>query len=196
MDAWGSFDRDVAAHRRLGGAMPDSDLGSAGLSRSWEEISAQAGRNDLPGLLVSAVGTGALTDPDELRVALENTWTLCEWPGLAATTDLWLTLFDVAVEPGTYLQETQLQPIEALPATLQVYRASAPGHEDGLSWTTSFDRAHWFATRLGALSQLPHRIHEMDAPREWVLASFHESRQEFEFIIDTTRIEGDVVREV
>lgn len=195
MDAWGSFDRDIPAHR-LGGAMPDPDPVRDPLSRSWEEISARAGRNDLPGLLVTAVGTGVLSDPAELRIALENTWTLCEWPGLAATKDLWLTLFGMAVEPGTYLEETQLQPIATLPTTLQVYRAAAPGHEDGLSWTTSFDRAHWFATRLGAISQQPHRIYEMDAPRDWVLASFHESRQEYEYIIDTTQVEGDVVREV
>lgn len=192
MDVWGSFDHDLRAAARNGGGMAEPDL----TPRTWAEISARAGRNDLPALLVNAVGMGLLSDPEELRIGLENTWTTCEWPGLAADRDLWVMLFDMAVEPGTFLDETSLRPISELPETLHVYRAAAPGHEEGLSWTADFEHAHWFATRLGTAAGGEHRIFEMDAPRDWVLASFQRTRNESEYIIDTTRNPGDAMREV
>lgn len=186
----GGFDRALGRQRLFGAGMGDRD--ESMMSASWAKLSARLGRNEKPGLLVAAVGSGLLTDPTELRIALEDTWTGCEWPGRAATRDLWLTLFAEALEDGMYLDETDLRPRQALP----VYRAAAPGHEDGLSWTGSLERAHWFATRLGALSRLPHRIFEMDAPREAVIASFHATRDEHEYVIDTTRTDPDQVREV
>lgn len=196
MDAWGLFGRDIPQSRPLGSGMHDRELSGAGSSLRWEQISARAGRNDKPALLVNAIGTGILSDPGEMRIALEDTWTTCEWPGRAAEYDLWRVLFDMVLEDGTYLDETELSPIENLAETLLLYRAAAPGYEEGLSWTTSFDRAHWFATRLGAISGMPHRIHEMDAPREWVLASFHETRGEHEYLIDITRSEHPELHEV
>lgn len=196
MAAWGSFGRGVPQGRQLGSGMSDPELSGAGSSLRWEQISARAGRNDKPALLVTAVGSGLLSDPREMRIALEDTWTTCEWPGRAAEYDLWRTLFDMVLEDGTYLDETELSPIEKLPETLPLYRAAAPGHEHGLSWTTSFDRAHWFATRLGAIAGMPHRIYEIDAPREWVLASFDQTRNEREYLIDLTRAEDPQLHEV
>lgn len=131
-----------------------------------------------------------------MRIALEDTWTTCEWPGRAAEYDLWRVLFGMVLEEGTFLDETELRPIETLPEKLPLYRAAAPGHEQGLSWTTSFDRAHWFATRLGAIAGMPHRIYEVDAPREWVLASFHQIRGEHEYVIDLARAENPELHEV
>ncbi|MFD1861028.1 hypothetical protein ACFSB0_13970 [Aeromicrobium camelliae] len=176
--------------------MPAAELPDATAPVRWSEISARSGRNEKPGLLVGAVGTGLLSDPGELRVALEDTWTTCEWPGLVAEYDLWLTLFDMAVEEGTFLEETELRPLEALPESLQLYRAAAPEYEQGLSWTTSFERAHWFATRLGWAAGKAHRIWEMDAPRESVLASFHATRGEHEYVLDARRLDPDGMREV
>lgn len=77
-----------------------------------------------------------------------------------------------------------------------MYRAAAEGYQTGLSWTTSFERAHWFATRLGALAGHHHRIYETDAPREAVLATFHETRGEHEYVIDTGRIDPVIPTEV
>lgn len=34
----------------------------------------------------------------------------------------------MAVEEGTFLEETELQPLDALPESLQLYRAAAPGY--------------------------------------------------------------------
>lgn len=73
---------------------------------------------------------------------------------------------------------------------------SRPGYEQGLSWTTSFERAHWFATRLGWAAGTAHRIWEMDAPRESVLASFHATRGEHEYALDARRLDPDGMREV
>ena len=36
----------------------------------------------------------------------------------------------------------------------------------------------------------------MDAPRDWLLASFHDTRGESEYIVDTTENAGDAMREV
>ena len=196
MDAWGSFGRDVPRDRPLGAAMSASELSDSTPSLRWVEISAGAGRNDKPALLVNAIGTEVLSDAREVRIALEDTWTTCEWPGRVADYDLWRTLFDGALEDGSYLDETELRPVETLPATLPGYRAAAAGHEQGLSWTTSFERAHWFATRLGAIAGGTHRIYELDAPREWVLASFHDTRREHEYVIDLARGENPELREV
>ncbi|PCC16883.1 hypothetical protein [Brevibacterium aurantiacum] len=147
-------------------------------------------------LLVEAAGAGILSDPREFRIALEDTWTSTEWPGRAATRELWLALFEMALELGTYLEETELRPVQALPETLSVYRAAAAGHEDGISWTQSFEKAHWFATRLSVVARRPHRIFKMDAPRNAIIAAFDQSRGEQEYVINTTLIEDTARREV
>lgn len=196
MDAWDAFGREMPEGRRLGPSMPPAEGPDSPSSVRWPELSARLGRNEKPGLLVGAVGSGLLSDPAELRVALEDTWTTCEWPGRAAEYDLCLTLFDMAVEKGAFLEETELRPLEALPESLQLYRAAAPGYEQGLSWTTSFERAHWFATRLAWAAGTAHRIYEMEAPRESVLASFHSTRGEQEYVLDIRRIDPAGMREV
>ncbi|WP_447587945.1 hypothetical protein [Microbacterium lacticum] len=108
-----------------------------------------------------------------------------------------MELFELAgVDEKHYLHETALRDRAALPETARVFRAAAEGHEYGLSWTTNFERAHWFATRLGAIAGHRHRIFEVDAPRDAVLAHFHETRSENELVIDTSRIPQAAVREV
>lgn len=196
MDARDGLGRDMPRDRPREPAMYDPELAESTPSLRWTDISARVARNDKPALFVKAVGTGMLSDARELRVALEDTWTTCEWPGRAAEYDLWRILFDTVLEDGTFLDETELRPVEALPESLRLYRAAAPGYERGLSWTTSFDRAHWFATRLGALARQPHRVYEIDASREWVLASFHETRHEHEYLIDLERGENPDLDEV
>lgn len=195
MERWDS--RDTNRERHLGDlGRPANDPSDLAAPRSWADISRRAGRADKPELLVKAVGQGLLSGPGELRVALEDTWTSNEWPGRAATNDLWLILFQTALEPGTYLDEIELRPREALPERLHVYRAAAPGYEDGLSWTSEFEHAHWFATRFGSLSGSGLRMFEMDAPRESVLASFNRSREENEYVIDTTIAPPEIRTEI
>lgn len=142
---------------------------------TWAEISTRVGRNDLPALLVNTAGMGLLSDPVELRIGLENTWTTCEWPGLAADRDLWVTLFDMAREPGTFLDETEARRSRSCPRRC-AHRAAAPGHEEGLSWTAKLERAASVRRLLGGAAGGEHRIFEMDVPREVVLASFRRTR--------------------
>lgn len=162
----------------------------------WEDLSARAGRNDKPAILLRAIAMDVLTDPHQIRIGLEDAWTTCEWPGRAADYDVWRYAFDVAGADGKYLHEHELRDRSSLPETLPLYRAATEGHELGLSWTTSFERAHWFATRIGAVSGRPHQIFEIDAPRDLVMAYFHETRGESEYVIDTSGLLDDDLRVV
>ena len=104
--------------------------------------------------------------------------------------EVWVQLFELAgVDEEHYLHETELRDRTLLPDTVHLYRAAAEGHQTGLSWTASFERAHWFATRLGGLGGHDHQIYEITAPREAVLATFHATRREHEYVIDTGRID-------
>lgn len=162
----------------------------------WEDLSARAARNDKPAILLTAIATGALADPQQVRIGLEDAWTTCEWPGRAADYDVWLFAFDHAGADGHYLEEHELRDRATLPETLTIYRAATEGHELGLSWTTSFEKAYWFATRVGAFSGHRQKIFELDAPRDWVLAHYHETRGESEYVIDTTRLDLDELQEI
>lgn len=126
----------------LEGASFVNRLGSPHTPRvDWAALSARIGRNDKPGVLFSAVVSGALTEA-ELRKGLEDTWTTCEWPGRAADHEVWLYMFELAgVDDDHYLHEIELRDRARLPETLRVYRAAAEGHQTGLSWATSFERA-------------------------------------------------------
>lgn len=190
----GSF--DPVLHELQRGACVNLPTFADAPSGRWSELAARAARNDKPAILMTAVVTGALSDPREIRLGLEDAWTTCEWPGRAADYELWLNMFELALEEGHYLAETELRSHEDLPESVTVYRAAAEGHELGLSWTTSFERAHWFATRLGAIAGGQHRIHELEVPREQVLAHFHATRGEHEFVIDTTPMLLEDLREV
>jgi len=165
-------------------------------SMKWADLSARAGRNDLPAILLTALAMGALSDPQEIRVGLEQAWTTCEWPGRAADYDVWLYAFGEAGADGHYLEETELRSHTALPERLTIYRAATEGHELGLSWTTSFERAHWFATRVGAISGHRSKIYEIDAPRDLVLARYNDTRNENEYVIDTSDLGLDDLYEV
>lgn len=165
-------------------------------SLRWEDLSARAARNDKPAILLTAIAAGALSDPKQIRIGLEDAWTTCEWPGRAADYDVWRFAFDLAGGDGKYLREQELRDLSELPETLPLYRAATEGHELGLSWTTSFEKAHWFATRVGAFSGHRQQIFEIDAPRELVLAYFHETRGENEYVIDTSGLLEDDLRVV
>lgn len=156
---------------------------------SWGDLSSRIGRNVKPGVLFAAVVSGVLSER-ELRKGLEDAWTSCEWPGLAADYEVWVHLFENAgVDEDHFLNETELQERSHLPESVRVYRAAAEGHQTGLSWTTSFERAHWFGTRLGPIAGHSQQIYETQAPREAVLATFHATRREHEYVIDTGRID-------
>lgn len=43
--------------------------------------------------------------------------------------------------------------------------------------------------RLSAIADRPHEIYETTAPRDSILATFHQTRGEHEYVIDTGRID-------
>lgn len=162
---------------------------------TWSDVSARLGRNDLPAALAYAVIENRLTDPVEIAKGLDDAWTMCEWPGRAMDYDVWLNLFGLALEDGEYLHDGEIRLQTDLPETIVLYRGAHSEHERGMSWTTSFERAHWFATRLAMFSG-PHRIFRMEVPRDMVLAYSHERRGEWEYVIDYSQIEDDDMVEV
>ncbi|QCV87054.1 hypothetical protein FEZ32_00540 [Acidipropionibacterium jensenii] len=90
------------------------------------------GRNELPRLLFGHFQE--LMQAGELRAALEDTWSLCEWPGRAADTTSWLALWGLAGADHT-------------PVTGPIWRAAAEVYADGLSWTTDRNIAVRFHDR-------------------------------------------------
>lgn len=173
---------------------------------TWDELARYAGRNDKPAILVrGALLDGDLEDPDQIAIGIEDAWTGCEWPGIAFDEDdsgdmsqrIWNNLFNKAFDGDEdgYLLGDQLAKLDTLPETIMLYRGCSKGHEYGMSWTTSFERAHWFATRMSALWG-GGEVYRIYAPREWVLADFGSSqRGEDEIVIDPTRLlEDDLER--
>lgn len=97
--------------------MRDSPRGGVPLVR-WENLAARAARNDKPAILLQAMSMAVLTDPQQIRIGLEDAWTTCEWPGRAADYDVWLFAFDVAsADDDHYLHEHELRERSSLPET-------------------------------------------------------------------------------
>lgn len=182
---------EIHPHDLARGALIRGRVADQAPPMRWEDLSARAGRNDKPALLLTAIAMDRLTDPQQIRFGLEDAWTTCEWPGRAADYDVWLYAFELAGADDHYLHEHELRERSTLPEQLTVYRAATEGHELGMSWTTSFERAHWFATRVGAVAGHRHQIFEMDVPRDRVLAHFNDTRGESEYVIDTTDLALD-----
>jgi hypothetical protein len=132
-----------------------------------------------------------------------------EWPATAFTIDtmddytasvhVWGLLFTFAgVGADSYLNDGEVRPREELPETLTVYRGvTGDVGATGMSWSTEFKQAHWFASRWGTNRGTP-RVYRADLPREAVLAMFHEGRSENEVVVDPGYLTAhpDAVQEV
>lgn len=166
---------------------------------TWNELSARAGRNDFPTILFYGLLNMQLTETKEIALGIERAWTSAEWPGICfgpaeMSRQAWHTIFMRALDNGEFLDETTPADITTLPETLTLYRGAPAEHKFGMSWTSSFDRAHWFATRMNAL--YGGHIYRVEIPRELVLAKFHEARGESEYVLDTTEFLEDDIDEV
>lgn len=105
-------------------------------------------------------------------------------------------LFNLVLKNDQCLKESTPCSRSTLPDVLHLYRAAAQGYELGLSWTSDFSRAHWYATRLGTAAGGQHRIYEIDAPRTLVLAEFHKRRREHEYLLDLDQDNPPELREI
>ena len=157
---------------------------------TWNDVSARLGRNDLPAALAYAVAEGRLTDPVEIARGLDDAWTMCEWPGRAMDYDVWESLFALALDDDEYLHDGEIRSKADLPETITLYRGAHEEHEQGMSWTASFERAHWFATRLAMFSG-PHRIFKIEATPDMILAYSHERRSEQEYVLATYMFDAE-----
>jgi hypothetical protein len=157
------------------------------------DVFSRAGRADYPALLAHAVFThGTLTEPEDIAAAIERAWTMPEWPARALDADVWLMLWQMAcagADDDAYLHEGVVTPRAELPDTLTLYRGAAEGHEFGMSWTADIDRARWFAKRFSGHVGGTHSLWKAEVPRDLILARFHESRGEDEWVVDPTFIE-------
>lgn len=153
--------------------------------RTWEEISARAGRNDLPRLLVENVH---YLGQDDLRTAVAHAWAGAEWPESWAPASLWVTLFD----QGGYQVDGKPASIETLPEIVTLWRGSTLDRRAGMSWTGNRDTAKWFARRFSGMAEgRDTALFRIDIPRSYVLARFVERRGEDEYVVDTTTFDDD-----
>lgn len=152
--------------------------------RTWDELSARAGRNDLPYILAMAVlGHGTLTDLKEIAIGIQNAWTLAEWPEQAIDRDIWLTLFQTS---GFLFNELSITPPSH---PINLYRGAVPKYRIGMSWTDDLERAEWFAHRFdGMRGTISGRVYTVTAPHEAILAHFTEARGENEWVLDANRV--------
>lgn len=124
------------------------------------------------------------------REIVERAWTLPEWPGQYER-EHWLRLFaqtdficsereagkDCPLHDDEYDQQGDGEPIT-------LYRGALKGEQRGLSWTTSRERAEWFARR-GDMTGRGRQMYvwEAQVPRESTLAHFT-NRMEDEIVAD------------
>lgn len=158
----------------------------------WQTVRVRLGRNDLIGALVDNYGD---LDPNDLPMAVRDSWSAAEWPERLADTDVWLTLFD---RVGYIVDGV---PVEDRDADLggdliTLYRGAIPEHRAGLAWTRSLKTATWFAHRFDGIRQdKGGKVWQITIPTDFVLARMSE-RGEDEVIVDTSDFDDEEYTEV
>lgn len=153
--------------------------------KTWREISARQGRNDLPGLLAKHY---VRLSPDDLRTAVADAWTMAEWPEQHLDAEVWAFLF----EGADYQEDGRPGDVEALPEVVTLWRGATAGRRAGMSWTGRRETGEWFARRFsGTRDDEGTFLYRIDIPREFILARFSERRGEDEYVVDTAAFEDD-----
>lgn len=152
------------------------------MMRDWADDGLLPGRNDRPAALFDLYWEGEFAgDMDLLAVALEDAWTLAEFPLRLMDADLWEVFFS---EFG-FLDNSEAQ--QHVPDEVPVlYRAAAAGHERGMSWTDSYEQALWFYDRNVSYGFETVML-KVRPPRSLVFAHFHgeHGRDENEWVLST-----------
>jgi hypothetical protein len=156
---------------------------------TWSEVSARVGRNDMLRVLVNNIGE---LDQAEIAKGLADSWTMCEWPAFQADNEVWQILFDKATDCQFILgDEGELISYDTLPEFITLYRGCADDHKEGMSWTSSYSKAKWFAGRFKTM--WPSNVYEITIPSILVLGKF-DRRNENEYVVDTTRLLEDDIQ--
>lgn len=150
---------------------------SVSAARPWAEVSARAGRNDLPYLLFTNLHQ---IDPADLPQAVTNAWQMAEWPEQHADQELWLMAFEMA----GFTVDGEPADRAVLPETMTLYRGCTPERLNGMSWTTDLKTAQWFAKRFGDEGE----VYQIEIPSEFVLAKI-DGRKEAEVVVDTLALD-------
>jgi hypothetical protein len=79
---------------------------------------------------------------------------------------------------------------QQLPDVVELYRGISHGTEDGISWTTEFATAKWFAERF-ATDEHKARIYKVIANKKDCLCYFA-SRGEYEIILDVNAVKNKI----
>lgn len=152
----------------------------------WRVVARRAGRNDLPAILITY---WERLSPADKVMALEQTWTMVEYPAAHAEPAVWLNLFDdVGYIVDGKVADRDNDP--SLPEIVTLWRGSAPSRRNGMSWSLDRAQAEWFANRWVETSDERGVLYRIQIPREYVLARFA-TRSENEVVVDTTDFDDD-----
>jgi len=159
------------------------------MARRWDKIKEGWGRNDFPALLVE---NWKNMNNKELAIAIADSWTMPEWPARTLEPKYWVTLFNMVLnDDGTgYLTDDgTILSTSSLPENLTLYRGCYSEFARGMSWTSSLERAKWFASRMGGNGN----VYTETFPRECVIGKF-DGRNEEEYVLDCTMFGEDDVQ--
>jgi hypothetical protein len=166
--------------------------------KTWNELSARAGRNDMPGILVDGF-TNGMFSKEELAKGIAVSWVMAEWPARQMTPESWVFLIDHVLNENEYLTDEGLILSKAatkMPETLTLWRGCWPEFAEGLSWSSDKERAEWFAHRFDfGEHEGQGTLYEITIPYELVLAQFN-GRNEYEYVVDFTMLGEDDIQEV
>lgn len=154
-------------------------------ARKWADVSARAGRNDLPYLLFTHVTE---IREEDLPDAVCEAWHMAEFPEKQAGADLWTALFDHV----GYVVDGAKRDLEAeLPEVVTLYRGCTAERVGGMAWTADEAKARWFAERFrGMAGAAPTFVYRIEVPREYVLARIT-GRGEDEYVVDAAALDMD-----
>ncbi|TRW77568.1 hypothetical protein FK535_26545 [Mycolicibacterium sp. 018/SC-01/001] len=155
----------------------------------WSDLAGPCGRNKLPDILWECYTRGAFTvgeldggpvfDTELLACAVQDAWSMAEYPERFLDFWYWQELFLAAEEHLSYPQ-----------SRLTVYRGvREEAYRVGMSWTTSLEVARWFAARYSNGSGF---VYKLEVEPCQVLAQMTEGRDcEEEVVLDPECIYED-----
>lgn len=148
--------------------------------RTWDEVSAGAGREDMP--LRMLVQFPNLSQA-ERRKALHDAWIMPERPLLHLDADTWKVLFEGALDEGDFILGTDEGRYADLPEEVTLYRGAVEEHALAMSWTSKPRMAAWFAehTDMRGYDGTGY-VWQASIAREDVLAHFPHGRNEDEYV--------------
>lgn len=176
---------------------------------TWDDVSARAGRNDKPAILVN--NWTRLPKADRL-MGLEEAWCGAEWPeqyldietpdGVQEGGVLWQRLFDMVVPEDKFVgDDGVLHPSTDLPEYIDLYRGAIEDRQAGMSWTGDRERAEWFARRFTGMDlrrtgkvEWGH-LYTMTVHRDNVFAHFN-GRGEDEYVVNWAWLDAWVIEDL